>query len=315
MISLSPLRMLFWLVLGTFALACTCPAGALLPDRFRQLRLPLLPAPSDLRISRWRSWAVLGALNALFFITNTIDACYLWVQHRIPAGVNYSDYVHQGVGSLVGAVLLSALFLVLLLQQAQVVTGSRLLRGLSLLWIAQNVVLIGSVLLRLRLYVESYDLSQLRLYVGFFLLLVSSGFLFLAWRVVRNRDFGWLVSANLTATFVLFFTVQFLDTARWVADYNVNRWLREPSRTLDFYYLASLGASAYPALVRASQAAGRSGSTEALEEVRHSRQLESRRLPHENWRSRQFRPDALARALVASQLPGSGPVPASPAVR
>jgi hypothetical protein len=255
-----------------------------------------------LTLARWRSATVLAVLNALFFAANAIDVIYLWVNGAMPSGIGYSQFVHHGVYSLIAAVLLSAVVLVAIYQQASSVTDFTAVRTLSLAWIAQNLALIASVVLRLKLYVDAYQLSELRVYVGFFLLLVATGFGLLTWRIVRAKGLGWLLAANTFATFALFFTVQFLDVARWVADYNVARWQKDTRRTLDVGYLASLGPSAYRALIIAAETPERPEAHDAFEVFQEKKRYEAERLASVDWRSWQGRELRNARLLVQHQV-------------
>lgn len=300
----SPGRLGLWLLVAMFAPGIFRPLPAVFSPPAWKSSLPHFAAPRSLSVARWRSISILAALNALFFVANTIDAIYLWVDGSLPPGVSYSAFVHRGVGSLIAAVLLSALLLVLLFQQAETVTASRTLQVLSLVWIAQNVALLASVLLRLKLYVDAYQLSELRVYVAAFLLLVATGFALLARRIVVKKSLEWLLLSNLLATFALFFIMQFLDVARWVADFNVAHWQRTPGRTLDVQYLVNLGPSAYPALIAAAETPARGEACEALIHARTQREQERQRLPQLNWRSWQLRADWNAKLLVAHQFPG-----------
>jgi hypothetical protein len=298
----APARFALCIALAWFALALLRPAQPPRTDRIWTRDIPRFPEPRDLTISRWRSLSILALLNALFFAANTTDAIYLWIHGTLPAGVNYSEFVHQGVHSLTGAVLLSAVLLAGMFQQSASVTGSRLLRVLSLAWIAQNVALLASVLLRLKLYVDAYQLSELRVYVGCFLLLVATGFALLAWRIVRDRTLGWLVFANLLATFALFFVVQFLDVRRWVAEYNVARWREDRSRTLDVEYLASLGPSAYRQLIAVAETPGRRDAHFAFQKAQELRDAAREELANLNWRSWQSREVASKRHLATHDI-------------
>ena len=246
-------RTLLWVALATFALTILRPRETPVGERIWHRAVPDLPQPKNAALALWRSITVLAVLNALFFAANTADALYLWTGGALPEGVTYSKFVHQGVYSLIAAVVLSAVLIALIFQQVPAIRSAPAVRSLGLFWIAQNVVLITGVLLRLQRYVEVYDMSELRVYVGCFLLLVTVGFGLLTVHVVRHKGLGWLLFTNLLATFALFFVLQFLDVAKWVAESNVARWEADRSRTLDVDYLASLGTSAIPSLIRVAE--------------------------------------------------------------
>jgi hypothetical protein len=246
-IDLSLNHFLFWFALGTLALALVQPQAPS-PNAKRWTRQWSRFDRKDRTVAVWQSLLILVVLNALFFSVNTIDAAYLWQHAKLPAGVTLSEFVHNGVGSLIFATLLSAVVLATMFQQSTEIVRSRGLKTLALLWIAQNLVLIAGVFQRLILYVQAYELSTLRVYVGCFLLLVTVGFGLLAWHIARDGNLNALIFSNVLATFALFFVLQFSDVAGYVARSNVNQWLKNPSRGLDAGYLESLGPSGWTAL-------------------------------------------------------------------
>jgi hypothetical protein len=191
---------------------------------------------------------------------------------------------------------------VLIFQQAQSIRTARVIRSLALLWIAQNVILIASVLLRLQRYVDAYQLSELRIYVGCFLLLVAAGFALLTVHVTAHKSFGWLFRSNLAATFALFFVLQFLDVAKWVAETNVARWQNDATRTLDVHYLASLGASAVPSLINVAEMAGRSEAHDAFIALQYRKAHAELVLADLDWRSWQQREVRSARLLATHEV-------------
>ena len=298
-LDLSVPHLLFWLLFGTLALAFLRPHAA--PPGLRKWarKVPLF-ARGDAGVAAWQSGLVLMVLNILFFTINTIDVFYLWRNAELPKGVTYSAYVHEGVASLIVAVLLSALVIAAIFQQQGAVRRGRLLKAGALLWIAQNLVLIAGVFQRLRLYVIAYELSEERVYVGCFLLLVIAGFLLLAWHVAREGDMNALIFRNALAIFALFFVLQFTNVAGWVARYNVTRWKQEPQRELDVPYLASLGPGAWPSLVDVASSNHPGGAaTQARGALRLLAENENLRLQSPDWRSWQGRRDSQSRWLVA----------------
>lgn len=186
--------------------------------------------------------------------------------------------------------------------QSPSIVASRALRVLGLTWIGQNVMLIASVLIRLKLYVDAYQLTELRVYVVFFLLLVAAGFGLLARRIIAAKNLRWLILANALAAFAMFFIVQFLDVARWVADYNVARWQEDPARVLDVEYLATLGHSAYPALITVAETPERHEAHNAFIFLQSQRESERTRLAQLNWRSWQIREIRNVRQLVQHEF-------------
>jgi hypothetical protein len=161
-------------------------------------------------------------------------------------------------------------------------------KRLAVLCVAQNLFLISSVGLRLKLYIEAYNLSVLRVHVCTFLVIVATGYGLMAWRIVRQKSLNWMIFSNAAAVFAVFYLVQFVDVNGFVARYNTRCWLENRKKCLDMNYLCRLGPSALPELARIEHQAG--GTPEAKVA---SMELERARAKWEgretDWRSWQWR--------------------------
>lgn len=289
-------RILFWLAVATLGLAFLRPSTAPASRGFWNRKPPVVAAPDTNRLRHWRALVMLIATNVLFLAANTTDAVYLWRNAELPKGVSFSDFLHSGVNSLTITVLLSAFVIVLIFEKDQGSFDARSILGLSLVWILQDLFLVSSVLLRLKLYVGAYQLSTLRVYVCFFLLLVSTGFVLLAFYILKHKSFRWLFFSNVIATFILFYTVQFTDTSGWVADYNVRQWELNPGKALDVPYLSSLGPSAWPALLKVAASKTHYYSEAGLAHcaLHEALNAQADRTAREGWVSWQWRSASLA---------------------
>ncbi len=289
-------RVLFWACVSTLVLAFLHPSLAPVARRMWFGKPPIPISTEAASLNSLRSVLILAVLNILFLAVNTIDACYLWMNATLPKGVIYSEFVHNGVYNLITCVLISALVLTFLFDQSKEAISLRWTKTLAFAWIAQNLFLIASVALRLKLYVDVYQLSVLRVYVAVFLLLVSAGFILLGIKILRDKSFHWLVLSNALATFVLFYAVQFLNVDGWVADYNVDRWIKHADKPLDVGYLSSLGPPAWPALRKAAvDPRGLPASLEARGSLNTALEIEHSANEHRSWKSWQWRRDALFR--------------------
>jgi len=236
-------RILFWAVSGILLtlLLGSGSSSTLLVSIDRRLQgSPRLT--KDTTVSLWRTRILLVAVNVIYIGADATDVAYLWMDAELPAGVTYSEYTHQGVYNLIASVLLVGLVLSMVFRQAQDITHSFSIKPLSYAWIAQNLFLVSGAALRLKIYVETYHISLLRLYVLCFLVLVAAGFVILTVKIARDRSFAWLIASNLMAVFVLFFVMQFMNTRAFVANYNFDAELQNPDGVvdLDLAYLVSL---------------------------------------------------------------------------
>lgn len=307
-VDLGPGRWLFWAVMATLALALLRRVP---PPRhgFALLGREVPPwTRADPRMARWQGILALLVLNMLFLGANAADALHLWSHRALPAGVSFSAFVHQGTDALILATLLSGAVIAAIFQQPAEVTRSAPLRALALGWIAQNLMLLASVVLRLGLYVEAYQLSLLRVWLALFLLVVALGFLLLAWQVLRGIGLRRLVLANAGVVFALFFAMQFVDTAGLVARTNLGMWQRSLASgkplPLDLGYLMDLGPSAWPAVLRvAEEGRAPAAQAEARRLLAHQARVERAAGAARDWRSLQLRAEADRRALLAAFPP------------
>lgn len=77
---------------------------------------------------------------------------------------------------------------------------SRLVRGLVIAWVAQNVMLVASSALRTIDYVEAYGLTQLRISALIWMGLVGLGLVLICVRLVREKSASWNVRHAREAT-------------------------------------------------------------------------------------------------------------------
>jgi len=230
-------RCVFWTFVAGMSLPLLRPSSAPGEDRIWTKEIPLIPELTTAGTARMQAAVTLGLLNALFCCVNTIDVVYLWARQKLPPDVSYSAFVHRGVESLIMATLFSAVLLAGMFHQSKAISGWLPLRLLGLLWIGQNLMLLAGVFLRVKLYLDAFDLTVTRLSLAFFLVLVAVGFVLLSIHVARQRTLGWLLHANMLASFFLFYAVQFLDTQGFVARYNVRLWQNaHRTRALDISY-------------------------------------------------------------------------------
>lgn len=248
---LDPLRIMMWMLVGFAVLPLLRPAQ--IAERWWKwtTHLPRLPEMLPSRAAFFSSALVLVVLNLLFLAANVADALFLWTGRPLPAGVSYTSYVHEGVNVLITTVILSAVVLTVIFQQALNVVARLELKVLACLWIAQNLFLICSVAEKLRRYILTYEMTVERLGTLIFLVLVLAGFALLAIKVMQDRSISWLIGGCILAVFFTFYVTQFLDLAGWSANYNVARMEADKARVFDCRTMCQWGADVWPALRRA----------------------------------------------------------------
>jgi len=205
----------------------------------------------DLLLSREAILRSLVLFNLLFGMQTGLDALYLWGGAALPEGMTYASYAHRGAYPLIVTALLAAAFVLLAMRPNGPAGNSPLLRRLVYFFVAQNVGLVLSSILRLDLYVSVYSLTYWRVAAFIWMGLVAIGLVLIAARIALRQSNGWLVRANLLAAAATLYACCFVNFAALVAEFNVDRYVKGTNRNLDLPYLASLGPEAIPAIDRA----------------------------------------------------------------
>ncbi len=202
---------------------------------------------SDLAIKR-----SLILFNGLFAIQTAMDLAYLWGGASLPDGLTHAGYAHRGAYPLVVTALLAAAFVLVAMRPSGAGTRSPLVRVLVLAWVGQNILLMLSALLRLKLYVDAYSLTELRMAAFVWMLLVAGGLVLILVQILSQRPIGWLVSANVAMLALTLYGYSFVDTAVVIANYNIRHSyeMRGTGKRIDVAYLWALGPGVIPALDR-----------------------------------------------------------------
>jgi hypothetical protein len=234
-----------WLAAGLFAFVVT--------DRGEPQTGPEAGAPR-LRIGAGEATTVLVVLDLLFAGFVALQGAYLFGgQDTLAAsGLTYAEYARRGFFEL-----LLAAFVVgglVLATEATVARRTRAYLAASIGLVVLTAVVLGSALLRLRLYQEAYGWTELRFYVLAAIMWLGIGCLLALLSLAANRT-RWLIHAMLAVSIVFGLAFNVIGPVRLVAEQNVARALHPElvapggQDGLDVSYLASLGDDALPVLV------------------------------------------------------------------
>ena len=241
--------------------------------------------------------------NLIFSVQTALDVIYLWGSATLPADISYAAYAHRGAYPLILTALLAAGFVLAAMNPGGPAERSRVIRPLVYLWVAQNVLLVASSILRLDLYVQIYLLTWWRIAAFIWMLLVALGLLLIVARIVLNRSNDWLIRANLITLTATLYVCSLVNFAAVIADYNVSH-SREASGKgvqIDTSYLLDLGPQALPAIDRAIQLRGADPNLVSRLVSRRNCLVEQQRKDMASWRAWGFRSWRLQRALDARQ--------------
>jgi len=239
--------------------------------------------------------AVLRSLvlfNGLFAAQTAMDLAYLWGGLELPDGMTYAQYAHRGAYPLIATALLAGVFVLIAMRPGAETERLPMIRILVFAWIAQNVLLVVSSILRLDLYVEVYALTYLRVAAFVWMFMVIVGLVLIVARIALNRSNAWMVSANLINLVLVLYACGFVNFTNVIASYNVehSRELSGRGIVLDQHYLASLGPQAIPAIDEFLARIGKIDYPRLfLLDCRHMLAAEHKQAMQSNWRAWSYR--------------------------
>jgi hypothetical protein len=254
-------------------------------------------APSEL----FGAPAILRSLllfNLLFAVQTTLDVIYLWGGVALPDGLTYAAYAHRGAYPLIATALLAAGFVLAAMRPGGPAERMPVIRMLVFFWVAQNVMLVVSSMLRLDLYVQIYSLTWWRIAAFIWMLLVAAGLILIVARIALDRSNTWLVQMNLATLALTACICAFINFPYVIAAYNVDHSKDASSNglVLDFNYLAGLGPQALPAIDR-YLAMRPNGSDSMMLRGQRDRLVKSHLAELDSWRAWSFRGYRLKRYL------------------
>jgi hypothetical protein len=296
----SILRLAFWIVITLLVWSFLRPPRARLAPPRRRKDEVALPGVSAASIA-----LSLAAFNAVFALQNGLDIAFLWSGAPLPEGVTLAEYAHRGAYPLIATALLAALFVLVTLRPGTPTAASPLVRRLVYAWIAQNIVLVASTMLRTADYIEAYSLTRLRIAALVWMALVAIGLVLICVRLWRSKSGAWLINANLAFALIALSVCSVVDLGAVAAQWNVRHAREAGGRgvRLDLCYLNQLGPSALLPLVELES---RPIAPRFRERVRWTRNLILDRLvttqgDWHGWTFRNARRSAEAKRLIAER--------------
>lgn len=245
-----PWRIIVWGIVLCFAWPLLMPKllGRWSPP---EVQGPRLPTPESIVFGKGAILRALVLFNLLFALQTVLDVAYLWGGVTLPDGMTYANYAHRGAYPLVVTALLAAAFVLAAMRRGGAAEQSPLIRGLVYAFIAQNVMLVVSSILRLDLYVESYMLTELRVAAGIWMGLVAVGLILILARIALNKSNKWLIATNLLSLGLVLYACAYVDEAALISRFNVDHSseVTGEGNDLDLSYLRDvLGPGSIPAL-------------------------------------------------------------------
>lgn len=248
----APLRVLFW-----SAVAVIIWPLLRLSDMAVPVPSALSPRAASGLITARSASRGLVLFNLLFALQTGSDLSYLWGGVALPEGMSYAQYAHRGAYPLLVAALLAGGFALVL---RPVLKDQPVLRLLLLLWVAQTIVLTGSSILRLDLYVSVYGLTHLRFAAFIWMGVVAGGLMLVIWQILAGHRAEWVLLRAAGLGLIAVWGAAWVNVDGLIARVNIEKGLEQQlpgsiSGRLDLPYLCHLGEGAAPVLAAHSDLA------------------------------------------------------------
>lgn len=197
----------------------------------------------------------LGLFNTVFAVQNGLDIAFLWSGAPLPDGVTLADYAHRGAYPLIATALLAGVFVLATMKPDSATAASPAIRRLVVLWVAQNLLLVASSILRTCDYIAVYMLTAWRIAALAWMGLVALGLVLICWRMLRGLSARWLINGNALAAALLLALSTVVDLDAVAAEWNVNhaREVGGGGVPLDLCQLNRMGPSALLPIIELEQ--------------------------------------------------------------
>jgi hypothetical protein len=223
---------------------------------------------------------------ALFAVYLVFEFKTLWFR-VFPEGFHYSGYAHEGAAWLTVALALASVVLSLIFR-GQILRDPRLgrLRRLAWIWSLENLLLAVAVYHRLWIYVGFNGMTRMRMVGIFGTSCVVAGLLIVVWKIVRQRDFVWLVRRHLWALAITIYLFALTPVDALVTRYNVQRVLAgdpAPSVEISVHPINSEGVLFLIPLVESDNEIIREGIQAMLAERLEEAEAKARKRAKQGW--------------------------------
>uniref|UniRef100_UPI0013DE5645 DUF4153 domain-containing protein n=1 Tax=Sphingomonas sp. 2R-10 TaxID=3045148 RepID=UPI0013DE5645 len=180
----------------------------------------------------------LALFNLIFAVQNGLDIAFLWSGASLPEGLGAAEYAHRGAYPLIATAGLAGFMALAMLRPGSASAASPWARRLVTLWVAQNLVLVASSVLRTLDYIGESMLTAWRIAALLWMALVALGLILICWRILAQRSARWLINGNALAGGLVLAVCAFVDLGAIAARWNVDHGR---AGQVDLCYLRSVG--------------------------------------------------------------------------
>ncbi len=211
-----------------------------------ETNLRLLGYQLTINEERQSGMLLFGLLNALLLVVNALDFGYL-ISGKIPAGMSYSEYVHQGTEALIFSIIIAIGIITIYFRNGlSLLQTYKPVRLLAYAWLIQNLALVSTTLIRNQLYINEYSLTYKRIGVYAFLVLALVGLLSAVVKIAARKSNYFLIRFNSGSLFAILVFCSLISWDQLI--YSVNVKKAAQTSEVDLNYLLELSYAVLPNL-------------------------------------------------------------------
>lgn len=197
--------------------------------RQRKIRRGRVFDPINALRNEYRAALILiGLVNLLLLVVNTIDISWIWFNFTIPEGMVLKHFVHEGTYLLIASILLSiGIILYYFRNNLNFFPQNKPLKVLAYVWMAQNIILSISVFLRNYHYINMHGLAYKRIGVIIFLILTIVGLVSMVIKINKTKTAYYVIKMNTWACYVMMVLMSLLNWDLLIAKFNLSHWHKQ----------------------------------------------------------------------------------------
>lgn len=165
-----------------------------------------------------------GLLNVMLLVLVIGDLPYIFGGKQLPQNINLSQFVHDGVNSLIISICLASGILLFIFHHKAISTSNlKILKTLGYIWMTQTILTILITYYRNYLYIHGMGLTYKRVGVYYWLLLVCAGLYILFLKINKERSLGFVLNTFLLTLVISFTGFACINWDRFITQYNLTQ--------------------------------------------------------------------------------------------
>ncbi len=169
---------------------------------------------------------------------------------KLPEGLSYAEYAREGFFQLCMVSFINMIIIVFvqLFMNVEKPVVAKIKVGIVITYAICTLILIATAISKMSLYIESYGLTQKRVYSSWLMIVLALLFVVaVVKQFVKKLN---AVALSCAVVVVMFAGLSLSNVDGMIARYNVDRYLEGSLETVDVWAMRDLGDAAVPEMVR-----------------------------------------------------------------